>query len=174
MIIVNKIDSEEIDLAALLENIRDEFGAECLPLNLPAAEGVGVVDCFFQPEGADTAFSNVKTAHTQIVDQVVEVDEELMELYLEQGEDLEPEQLHAPFEKALREGHLIPICFVSSRTGAGIRQLLDIFERLMPNPAEGNPPVFLKGEGDEPIQGASWNFAYSPGNDKTGQPVIRR
>ncbi len=149
MIVVNKIDSEEIDLAALLENIRDEFGAECLPLNLPAAEGVGVVDCFFQPEGAETAFSDVKTAHTQIVDQVVEVDEELMELYLEQGEDLEPEQLHAPFEQALRDGHLIPICFVSARTGAGIRQLLDIFERLMPNPTEGNPPVFLKGEGDD-------------------------
>jgi len=149
MIIVNKIDAQEIDLAALLENIRDEFGAECLPLNLPAAEGVGVVDCFFQPEGAETVFSDVKTAHTQIVDQVVEVDEELMELYLEQGEDLEPEQLHAPFEQALRDGHLIPICFVSARTGAGIRQLLDIFERLMPNPIEGNPPVFLKGEGDD-------------------------
>jgi elongation factor G len=149
MIIVNKIDSEEIDLAALLENIRDEFGAECLPLNLPAAEGIGVVDCFFQPEGAATAFSDVKTAHTQIVDQVVEVDEDLMELYLEQGEDLEPEQLHAPFEQALRDGHLIPICFVSARTGSGVRQLLDIFEKLMPNPAEGNPPVFLKGEGDD-------------------------
>ena len=149
MIIVNKIDAQEIDLAALLENIRDEFGAECLPLNLPAAEGVGVVDCFFQPEGAETVFSDVKTAHTQIVDQVVEVDEELMELYLEQGEDLEPEQLHAPFEQALRDGHLIPICFVSARTGAGIRQLLDIFERLMPNPIEGNPPVFLRGEGDD-------------------------
>jgi elongation factor G len=149
MLIVNKIDAEEIDLAALLENIRDEFGAECLPLNLPAAEGVGVVDCFFQPEGAETVFSDVKTAHTQIVDQVVEVDEELMELYLEQGEDLEPEQLHAPFEQALRDGHLIPICFVSAKTGAGIRQLLDIFERLMPNPTEGNPPVFLKGEGDD-------------------------
>ena len=75
MIIINKIDSEEIDLAALLQDIRDEFGAECLPLNLPAAEGIGVVDCFFQPEGAETAFGDVKTAHTQIVDQVVEVDE---------------------------------------------------------------------------------------------------
>ena len=45
----------------------------------------------------------MKTAHTQIVDQVVEVDDELMELYLEQGEELEPEQLHDPFEQALRD-----------------------------------------------------------------------
>ena len=149
MIIVNKIDAEDIDLEALLQQIRAEFGAECLPLNLPTANGEAVVDCFFQPDGAETAFSTVETAHTQIIDQVVEVDEELMELYLEQGEDLEAEQLHEPFETALREGHLIPVCFVSARTGAGIPELLDVFERLMPNPAEGNPPVFLKGEGDD-------------------------
>ena len=60
--------------------------------------------------------------HTAIVDQVVEVDEELMQLYLEQGEELSPEQLHEPFEQCLREGHLIPVCFASARTGAGIDQ----------------------------------------------------
>ena len=102
----------------------------------------------FSNRGTDTAFGSVESAHTQIVDQVVEVDEALMEVYLEQGEDLEPEQLHGPFEKALREGHLIPICFVSARTGNGIPELLEVFERLMPNPMEGNPPLFLKGEGE--------------------------
>ncbi len=149
MIIINKIDLEDIDLEGLLSEIRDAFGNECLPLNLPSTDGHGVVDCFFQPEGDDTMFSDVPTAHTQIVDQVVEVDEELMELYLEQGEELEPEQLHDPFEKALREGHLVPVCFVSAETGAGTRQLLNIFERLMPNPLVGNPPRFLKGEGED-------------------------
>ncbi|GMR17006.1 MAG: elongation factor G [Gammaproteobacteria bacterium] len=148
MIVVNKIDAEGVDLAALLEQIRSTFGPECLPINLPAADGNGVVDCFFQPSGAETAFSTVAEAHTQIVDQVVEVDEALMELYLEQGEELTPEQLHEPFEKALREGHLVPICFASATAGVGVRQLLNVFERLMPNPAEGNPPHFLKGEGE--------------------------
>jgi elongation factor G len=148
MIIINKVDAEDVNLDKLLADIRDAFGPECLPLNLPSADGEGVVDCFFQPEGADTAFSDVATAHTQIVDQVVEVDDELMELYLEQGEELAPEQLHDPFEKALRSGHLIPVCFTSAKTGAGVRQLLNIFERLMPNPMEGNPPRFLKGEGE--------------------------
>ncbi|MFQ5608643.1 MAG: elongation factor G [Woeseiaceae bacterium] len=149
MIIVNKIDAEDVDLESLLADIQQAFGAECLPLNLPTTEGDGIVDCFFQPTGADTAFSSFESAHTQIVDQVVEVDDELMELYLEQGEELEPSQLHDPFEKALREGHLIPVCFVSARTGAGITELLDVFERLMPSPLEGNPPVFLKGEEDD-------------------------
>jgi len=149
MIIINKIDVEDIDLESLLSDIRSTFGPECLPMNLPSADGESVVDCFFQPEGDETAFSNVKAAHTEIVDQVVEVDEELMEIYLEQGQELEPDQLHDPFEKSLREGHLIPICFVSARTGAGIPELLEVFERLMPNPMEGNPPLFLKGEGED-------------------------
>ncbi len=147
MIIVNKIDVEETDLKALLGEIRSAFGPECLPINLPSADGTGVVDCFFQPNGADTEFSSYASAHTRIVDQVVELDEALMEIYLEQGEALEPEQLHDPFEKALREGHLVPVCFVSAKTGAGVPELLEVFERLMPNPLEGNLPLFLKGDG---------------------------
>jgi elongation factor G len=149
MIIVNKIDAEGVDLEKVFTDIQEAFGKECLPMNLPSADGTKVVDCFFQLEGDATAFSSVAEAHTQIVDQVVEVDEELMELYLEQGEELQPEQLHDPFEKALREEHLVPVCFVSAETGVGIRQLLQIFERLMPNPTEANPPIFLKGEGED-------------------------
>src|SRR6185503_8126878 len=95
-------------------------------------------------------FSSVEEAHQALIDQVVEVDEELMAKYLEQGE-VSPAELHAPCEKALREGHLIPICFVSARTGAGVRELLDVFVKLMPNPTEGNCPQFLKGEGKDAV-----------------------
>jgi elongation factor G len=147
LIIVNKIDAEGVDLAGLTTQIRDTFGSECLPINLPAEGGKRVIDCFFQPSGEGADFSTVEEAHSQIIDQVVEVDEELMELYLEQGQDLKPEQLHDPFEEALREAHLIPICYVSAKTGAGIAELLNILVRLMPNPAEGNPPPYMKGEG---------------------------
>ena len=152
MIIVNKIDAEDVNLAKLVEDIREAFGTECLPINLPTADGKDVADCFFQPNGADTAFDSVDAAHERIVDHVVEVDEDLMEIYLEQGDDLQPEQLHEPFEKALREGHLVPICFVSASTGAGIPELLEVFERLMPNPQEGNPPVFYKGEDENAVE----------------------
>jgi elongation factor G len=148
LIVVNKIDSREARAEAVLEEIRETFGRACLPLNLPAERGSSVVDCFFQPDGKPTDFSSCKDAHTQIIDQVVEVDEELMALYLEQGEELNPDQLHDPFEKALREDHLVPVCFCSAETGAGIPELLEVLARLAPNPAEGNPPPFLKGEGE--------------------------
>ncbi|OGA21344.1 MAG: elongation factor G [Betaproteobacteria bacterium RIFCSPLOWO2_02_FULL_67_26] len=145
MVVVNKIDAENVDLPGLLGKIQAAFGKECLPINLPADGGRRVVDCFFTPSG-ESDFSSVEEAHSALVDQVVEVDEELMAKYLEKGE-VAPEELHAPFEKALREGHLIPVCFVSARNGAGVAELLDIIVKLMPNPTEGNPPQFLKGEG---------------------------
>ncbi|HYM43885.1 MAG TPA: elongation factor G [Steroidobacteraceae bacterium] len=148
LIIVNKIDSRDAHCERVLEELREAFGNECLPLNLPAGGGDSVVDCFFQPHGRAADFSSVEAAHTRIIDQVVELDEQLMALYLEQGEELSPEQLHAPFEQALREGHLVPVCFTSAETGAGVAELLQVMVRLMPNPAEGNPPVFLKGTGD--------------------------
>src|SRR6187551_4075747 len=145
LVVINRIDVENVDLPAILAAVRSAFGRECLPINLPADGGKRVVDCFFNPSG-DADFSSVGEAHGALVDQVVEVDEELMSLYLEQGE-VEPSELHAPFEKALREGHLVPVCFVSARTGAGVGELLDVLVKLAPNPAEGNPPMFTKGEG---------------------------
>jgi elongation factor G len=148
LVIINKIDSRDAHCEAVLGQLREAFGAECLPLNLPSGGGDSVVDCFFQPHGRAADFSSVEAAHTQIIDQVVELDEALMTLYLGQGEELSPEQLHNPFEQALREGHLVPVCFVSAEAGAGVAELLQIFTRLMPNPTEGNPPPFLKGMGD--------------------------
>ncbi|HTS21667.1 MAG TPA: elongation factor G [Casimicrobiaceae bacterium] len=150
IVIVSKVDAENVDPQSVLEGIRSAFGKECLPINLPADEGKRVVDCFFSPEG-ESDFSSVADAHQALVDQVVEVDEALMARYLDQGE-IAPAELHAPFEKALREGHLVPVCFVSARTGAGVAELLDVLVKLAPNPAEGNPPLFSKGRGDKAVE----------------------
>ncbi len=145
MVIVNKIDAQGVDLVALLAQIREAFGKECLPLNLPAGSGSKVVDCFFNTAG-ESDFGSVADAHRALVEQVVEVDAAFVDRYLNDG-DVDPKALHAPLEQALREGHLIPVCFVSARTGAGVAELLDVIELLLPNPTEGNPPQFYKGEG---------------------------
>ena len=152
MIIINHIDGDDVDLEALLNDVRENFGSECLAINLPAGGASQVVDCFFNPSG-EADFSSVEDAHTAVTDQTVEVDEDLMEAYLEQGE-IGPDQLHDAFEKALREGHLVPVCFVSAITGTGIKELLDVFAKLMPNPAEGNAPPFVRiqDEKEEPAR----------------------
>ena len=165
MIIISKIDAPNLDLPRLLADIQAAFGRECLPINLPAAGCSKVTDCFFNP-GGDSDFSSVANAHSALVDQVVEVDEELMNVYLEQGE-VAPEQLHAPFEQAMREGHLVPVCFVSAQSGAGVKELLDIMVKLLPNPAEGNPPLFVLGEPPYGDKGeAAKPFRSEPDPDK--------
>ena len=147
LLIVNKMDHDEADLEMLVEQLREAFGNECLPINLPAKGRSTVVDCFFNPSG-EADFGSVADAHQRIIDQVVEINEDVMGHYLEEGEaGLSGQELHDAFEQCLREGHLVPICFVSARTGAGVRELLDLFEKLMPNPSEANPPLFVKGSG---------------------------
>ncbi|MEO5694123.1 MAG: GTP-binding protein, partial [Usitatibacter sp.] len=69
MILVNKIDVENVDLEALMRRIQEVYGSECLPINLPAHGRQDVVDCFFNPDG-DSDFSSVKEAHSKLIDQV--------------------------------------------------------------------------------------------------------
>ena len=157
MIIVNRMDVEGADLAQLVTDIQEEFGPACLPVNLPAENLTSVRDCFFHTEGETDIFS-LSDAHSAIIDQVVEVNEELMEKFLE-GEELTRDELHTAFEQALREGHLVPICFTSAQTGAGVEELLDFFSELAPSPREGNPPPFVKGDDEDAVKVTTTNNA---------------
>lgn len=142
MLVVNRIDVENADAEGVLASLREEFGPGVLAANLPTAGATDVVDCFFHDDG-DSDFSSPLHAHRQLLDQVMEIDEATMEHYLEDGEAaLTPAEVHRAFEKCLREGHVVPVCFTSARTGVGVGALLDIIGQLLPNPAEGNPPPF--------------------------------
>ncbi len=162
MVIINKIDDHMGDLEDLLAQLREAFGAELLPVNLPTPDGSDVVDLWEKSDGK-VAFSSVAEGHTAIIDQVVEVDEKLMEVYLSQG-SLSKEQLHDAFEKALREGHLVPVLFSSARTGAGIDDMLHIIEVLCPSPLEGNPRPFILTQGGDDSE---WHAEPDP-----AKPVV--
>ena len=145
MIVINKIDAENVDLPGLVGEIRERFGKECLLLDLPAHDRRDVVEVL-EHDAGDADFDSIAHAHRELIDQLVEEDESLLARYLEEGRDPAAAELHAPFEKALRAGHLVPILFASARTGAGIQELLHVLASLAPNPAEGNPPPFYRGE----------------------------
>lgn len=145
MIVVNKIESVE-DEDIVLAAIQEEFGELCRPIDLPTEHGHGVVDCFDNEEGSSD-LGDVKPYHDQVVDTVVEMDDAVMDDYLS-GKKIDGARMHAPFEKALRERHIIPVCFVSARDGAGVRQLLDDIVSLAPNPTEGNPRKFMQDMGE--------------------------
>ena len=154
VIVINKIDHADAHPARLLDDVRSAFGPECLPLNLPADGGRRVVDCFGQSAG-DSDLGAVADWHQKIIDQVVEINQGVMEHYLDLGEDgLSGDELHDAFEQCLREGHLVPVMFCSARTGTGVPELLDVAERLFPNPSEANPPALVRnGSGaPEPLE----------------------
>ncbi|MEG3790182.1 elongation factor G [Lysobacter sp. CCNWLW3] len=153
VLVVNKIDHEGADAARVLEDLRETFGPECLPLNLSADRGQRVVDCYAASAAGSAEDSDLGTVgdwHQKIIDQVVEINETVMEHYLDLGEGgLSGTELHDAFEQCLREGHLVPVLFCSARSGVGVKELLDAAEALFPNPAEANPPPFAKGVGED-------------------------
>lgn len=143
MVVINKIDADNIDLGSLVNDVRERFGQQCMLLDLPARQAREVVELLGHSEG-DSDFASIAAAHRALIDQLVEEDDNLLARYLEDGADPDPQELHAPFEAALRAGHLIPILFVSAKTGAGMPQLLNALAQLAPTPAEGNPPRFYR------------------------------
>ncbi|MDP7419990.1 MAG: GTP-binding protein, partial [Gammaproteobacteria bacterium] len=67
MIIINRIDADGADPEAVLAQVRDTFGNECLPLNLPANGASTVADCFFNLSDETPDFSSVDAAHTEMI-----------------------------------------------------------------------------------------------------------
>jgi elongation factor G len=153
-IVINKIDTPDIDLEKLVAQIRETFGPECLPINLPSGNGKAVVECLLNNSG-EADFDTVRRCHAAMLDQIVEMDENLMEKYLG-GEEPDYNALHAPFEKAMDEGHVIPICFADAKVGVGVPELLDTIIKHYPSPLEGNLRPFYTGDGADE---KSFNYA---------------
>jgi len=161
-IVINKIDLPQLKIEHLVTQIRETFGHECMPINLPTNGSRGVVECLLNKEGKSD-FGSVGAAHTAILDQIVELDEGLMEKYLG-GEEPNYDALHAPFERAMDEAHLVPILFTDAKNGVGITELLDAISRHFPSPLEGNPRPFLTGSGADERP-----FVYAP---DSGKPLL--
>jgi len=147
MIVINKIDHEGADLLALLAEIDDAFGPQCLAINLPIRGNSDVIDVLDHgqaPSGEQSPLMPVADAHQRLLEQIVEMDEELTGEYFEKGDQLDPMKLHRAFENALASGHLVPIMFCSAKTGAGIADLLHVLAEQGPSPLESSPPALTQ------------------------------
>jgi elongation factor G len=89
------------------------------------------------------------------------MDENLMEKYLG-GEEPDYNALHAPFERAMDEAHVVPILFTDAKTGVGVAELLDAIAKHFPSPEEGNPEPFMQGEPGTPTE-RSFEYHNDPG-----------
>jgi len=146
-IVVNKIDGENVDLERLMNDITETFSNACRAMNLPTGGGKGVIDCFTNDSG-DADFGNVADAHTQLIENVIEADEELMEAYLG-GEEVAPDKLSAAFARAMVEGTVVPVLFTSAKQQVGISELMDAMAKYFPAPGDVKGQAVRLGEGDD-------------------------
>jgi elongation factor G len=127
MIIINRMDQDNIDYPKLLANIKEMWGPACLPLNVPIGVGHdfrGVVGELHPPSGTTGALIDVEAASKELVECIVEVDDEVTMRYFE-GQMPTDEEIGRLIIDAVHSGHLIPILCCSSKTGVGVKEVLD-------------------------------------------------
>ena len=168
IIVVNKIDAENVDLNELLKNIVETFGTKCRCANLPAADKTSVIDCIENDSGESPLMDVVK-AHKDLVESVVEADDELFMRYCE-DEKVSPEEIKSTFVQALKAGTIIPIIFTNARQEIGVQELLDIVVKYAPSPVEAKPVKLqeaestteVKAEAEGPLAGMVFRVASDP------------
>lgn len=146
MIVINHIGAEGVDLAGALTAVRETFGAECHPVNLPTAGGKGVIDVLQKAEGTADIL-DVEQCHTELLDAVVETDDALMEAYMETGA-VAADKLRPAVAHAVAIGHVIPIFFTDAKHDVGITNLLDEIATCAPSPAVGKQRAVITGAGE--------------------------
>lgn len=156
VIFVNKMDRPDIDLDSVMEQIRERFGRQAVPLQHPLNHGEGfseIIDLvkmkLFSYTDGKTSETDISSAHEtavqqlreQLVEAVAESDEALMEKYFEEG-GLDQEELEEGLRKAVLNLEVFPVLFGDSYNAVGMDRLLDTVVGYFPSPSDspGLPP----------------------------------
>ncbi len=138
MIVINKLDQENINFAALVESIRESFGRACVPMNVPCGAGAkfhAVKSTLVSHAGQNGAVVDPAAYGSLIMDIIAETDDELMERYLE-GQELAADEVLGGVNKAIASGALIPIVCICAKTGIGVPELMDAIADFALTPGE--------------------------------------
>jgi len=127
MIVISRMDSDNIDFPALLKSIQSLFGPACIPLNVPLGSGHdfrGVASTLKPP--ADTAGALVDPAEigTPLIESIIENDDEVMARYFE-GTPPTDDELSRLIVEAIAHGSLVPIVCLAAKADVGVKELLD-------------------------------------------------
>jgi elongation factor G len=161
VIFVNMLDRERADFFRVLEQLRAQFGNQCVAVHLPIGaehELTGIVDLlhmtsYTSPDGeregkpgeipADMA-DQVEQYRTQLLDSVVETDEALMERYLD-GQELSPEEVASALKSAVTRGELFPVMCGVATKNLGTTAVLDLLVEGVPSPAKKGSRIEVEG-----------------------------
>ena len=165
VIVVNQMDHPRADRERTLNALREGFGRQVVPVQLPILEGNGqnptfrgVVDLVtmqafvYEPDGSGCGrLSEIPVrmreeateAHQALVELVAEGKDELMEEYFREG-TLPEEHLIVALHEAIREDRIFPVLFASGLRNVGSDHLLDFLQVYAPSPVE-RVPVAARG-----------------------------
>jgi elongation factor G len=153
LIFVNKMDRDNADFFATLKGIQTKLAPKCLPVQLPIgsqSDFRGIIDLVtmkaYAGAGSDeaeipaTLREQAEASREKLVEAAVEIDDELINKYLE-GESISNEQILAAIKKSTAAGKLVPVFAGSALQGVGIQQLLDGVCSYLPGPEERDAVV---------------------------------
>jgi elongation factor G len=155
MLIINKLDGDNVHFQELFKVIRETFGKGCVLFNAPINPGPkfsGIVSVLEPPAQAPAGCAvDLAAARAQLIDAVVEADEALMERYLLEG-NVSTQELMAALPQALATGTVIPVFCTAAKKDTGIAELLDALANYALSPAHGKKRTGTKGHGDKTAQ----------------------
>jgi len=128
ILVLTKLDADNIDFAELVDSIKEVFGTSCALLNVPLGLGDslrGVASTLDVPKDAEGAVIDPQAISESLVESIIEVDEAVMERYFE-GEMPSPEELQGLLVRAIAAGTLTPIVCVSTKNGVGVTELMEV------------------------------------------------
>jgi elongation factor G len=148
LLFVNKMDRDNADFFSTLKGIQAKLSPKCLPLQLPIGsqkDFQGIIDlvtmkAYISPDSQEaeipsTLREQAEASREKLVEAAVEVDDELINKYLN-GEAINNEEILAAIRKSTIAGKLVPVFVGSALQGIGTRQLLDGICRYLPSPEE--------------------------------------
>jgi len=154
---VNMLDRERADFYRTLDGLRAQVSERCVAVHIPIGaehEVSGIVDllhmcAYTDPNGeresgpseipGDMA-AEVEEYRTKLLDEVVQVDEGLMERYLE-GEELGVEEVAHALKDAVTRGEVFPVACGVATKNLGTSALLDLLVEGVPSPAKKGEPM---------------------------------
>jgi elongation factor G len=154
MLVINRLDGDNIHFPELVKAIRDTFGKGCVLFNAPVGIGPqfsGVVSVLNPPEPPPAGCAaDLAAERSQLVDAIVESDEALMEKYLTEG-TVSADELSAALPKALAAGTVVPIFCTATKKDKdiGVAEVLDAIAKFAPSPKLGAPRKATRGSGDK-------------------------
>ena len=178
MAFINKMDILGANFYGCVEQIKTRLGKNAICLQLPIGKEddfKGIIDLFEMKayiynddKGEDISILDIpedmkddaELYHTELVEKICELDDDLMMAYLE-GEEPSVDELKKVLRKATCECQAIPVCCGTAYRNKGVQKLLDAIIEFMPSPLDIPPIKGVDLDGNETVRHSSDEEPFS-------------